>query len=170
MSMPRLMLWREKLAVRTGHFSVGGMSLRSSLTGMRPRMTHAGSAVIQTPDRSGLPLPSRGVGADRSTSPFAVRGAPGLGNLNHCAASVAEAASIPRVTARAISRVRGTCDVGVSDVMRPPLYHEGRAGRASLDTIPVIAERHGSQGVSCGAQWRSGRCKEMAMTMRSSVL
>src|SRR5687768_14532017 len=146
MSMPRLMLWREKLAVRTGHLSVGGMSLRRALTGMRPRMTHAGSAVIQTPDRSGLPLASRGVGAERTTSPFAVRGAPGLGNLNHCAASVPEAARIPSVTARAISRVRARCRAGVSDVMRPPLCHEGSAGHASLDTILVIAERHGSRG------------------------
>src|SRR5215207_6677023 len=139
MSMPKLMLWREKLAVRTGHLSVGGMSLRSSLTGIRPRMTQAGSAVIQTPDRSGLPLASRGVGAERSTSPPGVRGASGLGYLIHCADTVPEAVSIPNATARVINHVRGSCQVRSSQVIRAPLWHEDRAGRASLDTIPVIA-------------------------------
>jgi len=43
----------------------------------------AESAVIQTPDKSGLPFVSRGTGADRSTSPLGVRGAPGVGYLNH---------------------------------------------------------------------------------------
>ena len=54
MSMPMLMLCREKLASRTGHVRDGGMSLSSSLTGSVPRMTQAGSAVIHTPDRSGV--------------------------------------------------------------------------------------------------------------------
>jgi hypothetical protein len=79
MSMPMLMLWREKLAVRGGHCFDAGISFSSSLTGAVPRITHAGSAVIQTPDRSGLPFASLGAGADRSTAPAAVRGAPGLG-------------------------------------------------------------------------------------------
>ncbi len=83
MSMPMLMLCREKVAVRAGHVRDGGISFSSSLTGSVPRMTQAGSAVIHTPDRSGLPFASRGAAADRSTDPFAVRGARGLGNPNH---------------------------------------------------------------------------------------
>jgi hypothetical protein len=73
----------EKLAVRGGHFRVGGMSLTSSARGSTPRMTHAGSAVIHIPDKSGLPFVKRGVAADKSTAPLAVRGARGLGYLNH---------------------------------------------------------------------------------------
>src|SRR6188474_3324261 len=82
-SIPMLTLCLEKLAVRGGHVRVGGRSLTSSASGMTPRTMHAGSAVIHTPDKSGLPLVNRGVAADRSTSPLAVRGARGLGYVNH---------------------------------------------------------------------------------------
>src|SRR5687768_816721 len=85
MSMPMLMLWREKLAVRGGHFRDSGFIFSSSLIGAVPRMTQRGSPVIHTPDRSGLPFTRRGVGAVRSTSPVAVRGARGLGTVNHWA-------------------------------------------------------------------------------------
>src|SRR5688500_18866540 len=85
MSMPMLLLCREKLAVVGGHRRDGGSSLTSSLSVITPRMTHAGSPVIHTPERSGLPLANRGVAAERSTAPAAVRGAPGLGYLNHWA-------------------------------------------------------------------------------------
>src|SRR5687768_11469529 len=83
-SMPILTLCREKLAVVGGHVRVGGSSLTSSLSGSTPRMTQAGSPVIHTPERSGRPFGSRGVAAVRSTPPLAVRGARGLGYLNHC--------------------------------------------------------------------------------------
>jgi hypothetical protein len=46
-------------------------------------MTQSGSAVIHTPDKSGFPFASLGVAAVRSTSPLAVRGARGLGTVNH---------------------------------------------------------------------------------------
>ena len=62
-SIPMWVLCLEKLAVRGGHFRVGGMSLTSSASGSTPRMTHAGSAVIHTPDKSGLPFVKRGVAA-----------------------------------------------------------------------------------------------------------
>src|SRR3954451_49462 len=87
MSMPKLMLCREKLAWRTAHVSEGGISLRSSLTGAVPRITQAGSAVIHTPDRSGCPFVRRGEAADKSTLPLAVRGAREFGYVNHCASS-----------------------------------------------------------------------------------
>src|SRR5688572_3404800 len=83
--MPMLMLCREKVAVVGGHVRDRGSSLTSSLNGNTPRMTHAGSAVIHTPERSGRPFAIRGVAAARSTSPAAVLGARGLGYLNHCA-------------------------------------------------------------------------------------
>jgi hypothetical protein len=83
MSMPMLMLCREKLAVRGGHFRDTGFIFRSSLIGAVPRITQRGSAVIHTPDKSGLPFASRGAAADKSTSPLDVRGARGLGCLNH---------------------------------------------------------------------------------------
>src|SRR5687767_12577387 len=85
MSMPMLMLCREKVASRTGHVRDGGMSLSSSLTGSVPRMTQAGSAVIHTPDRSTFPFGNRGGAADRSRAPDDVRGARGVGYLNHWA-------------------------------------------------------------------------------------
>src|SRR5688572_20627441 len=89
--MPMLMLCREKVAVVGGHVRDRGSSLTSSLNGSTPRITHAGSAVIHTPERSGRPLASRGVAAARSTPPFAVRGARGLGYLNHCPLTDADA-------------------------------------------------------------------------------
>jgi hypothetical protein len=85
--MPMLILCLEKLAVRGGQRREGGMSFSSSLTGSVPRITQAGSAVIHTPDKSGLAFASRGAGADRSTPPLAVLGARGLGYVNHCAAN-----------------------------------------------------------------------------------
>src|SRR4026209_248950 len=85
MSMPMWMLWREKLAVRGGHFRDAGFIFRRSLIGAVPRMTQSGSAVIHTPDRSGFPFARRGAAAVRSTSPVAVRGARGLETLNHWA-------------------------------------------------------------------------------------
>src|SRR5687768_6106065 len=89
--MPMLMLCREKVAVVGGHVRERGSSLTSSLSASTPRMTHAGSAVIHTPERSRRPFASRGVAAARSTPPFAVRGARGLGYLNHCALTDADA-------------------------------------------------------------------------------
>ena len=60
------------------------IQLQQFADGAVPRMTQqAALAVIHTPDKSALPFASRGVAADRSTSPFAVRGARGLGCLNH---------------------------------------------------------------------------------------
>src|SRR5688572_30551215 len=105
MSIPMLMLWREKLAVRGGHCRDGGFNFSSSLMGAVPRMTQSGSAVIHTPDRSGLPFPNRGGAAARSTSPVAVRGARGLGTLNHCAPSEADAPATAMVIRIAFTRV-----------------------------------------------------------------
>src|SRR4030095_17238414 len=42
---------------------------------------------VQSPDKSGLPFAIRGVGADRSTFPSVVRGAPGVASFSHCAAT-----------------------------------------------------------------------------------
>src|SRR5689334_6016546 len=95
MSIPRLMLCREKVASRGGHLRDGGFIFSSSVIGAVPRITHRGSAVIHTPDRSGFPFVSRGAAAVRSTPPLAVRGARGLGYLNHCALSVPE---VPAMT------------------------------------------------------------------------
>src|SRR4029453_6758231 len=94
MSMPMLMLCREKVAVRGGHVREGGMSLSSSLTLAVPRITQAGSPVIHTPDKPALPFGGRGVAADRSTSPFDVRGARGLGCLNHLAVKRPDAPAV----------------------------------------------------------------------------
>src|SRR6187200_2206598 len=103
--MPMLMLCREKLAVRGGHCRDGGFNFRSSLIGAVPRMTHSGSAVIHTPDRSGFPFDSRGGGAAKSTSPVAVRGARGLGTLNHCAHTDPEAAAMTTISRIGITRL-----------------------------------------------------------------
>src|SRR5206468_306950 len=85
-STPILKPSRDIVGPRTGHFSEGGASWSSWLMLAGPRTRpQAESAVIQTPDKSGLPFVSRGTGADRSTSPPGVRGAPGVGYLNHCA-------------------------------------------------------------------------------------
>src|SRR5436190_6721641 len=45
------------------------------------------SGGFQTPDRSGLPSGSRGVGADRFGLPSAVRGTDDRGTFVHCAAA-----------------------------------------------------------------------------------
>src|SRR5687767_15667085 len=102
--MPMLMLCREKVAVVGGHVRDRGSSLTSSVNGSTPRMTHAGSAVIHTPERSGRPFASRGVAAARSTPPLAVRGAPGLGYLNHCPLTDADAPA-KRIIRTAASRL-----------------------------------------------------------------
>jgi hypothetical protein len=104
--MPMLILCREKLAVRAGHVRDRGISFSNSLTGAVPRITHAGSAVIHTPDKSGFPFASRGAGAARSTSPFAVRGARGLGYLNHCAAGDPDAAAMKTIASPTVARLR----------------------------------------------------------------
>src|SRR5262245_30736759 len=106
MSIPRLKLCREKLAVRGGHCFDAGMIFSSSLTGNVPRITHAGSAVIHTPERSAFPFASRGAAAVRSTSPFAARGARGLGYLNHCAPNDPEAPTMTMIASVDMSRVR----------------------------------------------------------------
>jgi hypothetical protein len=81
---------RDIVAPRTGHFFEGGESWRSWLTLTGPPTPQPGSAVIQTPEKSGFPSASRGVAADKSTAPLGVRGAPGLGYLYHCEPSSAD--------------------------------------------------------------------------------
>src|SRR5689334_3516081 len=84
-----------------GHFSEGGTSSTSLSRLVGPiTLPQVPSADIHTPDKSGLPFASRGVGPDRSTSPLAVRGAPGLGYWNHWAPAAAEA---PATTAASMS-------------------------------------------------------------------
>src|SRR6516165_10443332 len=90
---------RDMVAPRIGHFCEGGASCLSLLTSVGPPTPppQGGSPVIQTPDKSGLPFASRGVAADRSTSPFGVRGAPGVGYLYHCITTTNTSAAIDRV-------------------------------------------------------------------------
>src|SRR5688500_19322034 len=69
-------------------------------------MAQRGSPVIHTPDRSGRPFAKRGVAAVRSTSPVAVRGAPGLGYLNHCARRDAVETPMATIATIVITRLR----------------------------------------------------------------
>src|SRR5687768_10579958 len=116
--MPMWVLCLEKLAVRGGHFRVGGISLTSSARDSTPRMTQAGSAVIHTPDRSGLPFVKRGVAANKSTSPFAVRGARGLGCLNHWASTWRNGPAIAIISITTNTRLRMHRQAHVSICMR----------------------------------------------------
>src|SRR6476469_9947336 len=101
MSIPRLTLCREKLAVFGGHVRDGGSSLSRSATLAVPRITQAGSPVIHTPDKSGLPFAILGAGAARSISPPDVRGARGLGYANHCAPDSVAPAPTPTISSAA---------------------------------------------------------------------
>src|SRR5438093_13217672 len=106
-----LMPWRDIVGPRTAHFKPGGATLRRSLAlaGPPPR-PQAGSAVIQTPEKSGLPLASRGVAADKSTSPLAVRGAPGVGYFAHCAINRTAAAALSKCVIRRSRWANSTTD------------------------------------------------------------
>jgi hypothetical protein len=52
-----------------------------------PNRPVGGTRLSQTPEKSGLPLGSRGAGAFRSTCPSAVRGTSGRTNVGHWAVS-----------------------------------------------------------------------------------
>src|SRR5215468_10335219 len=61
-----------------------------------------GSAVVQIPERSGLPSANRGAGASIFTLPSAFRGTPTVGYFNHCENKCIDArcpVSITRATA-----------------------------------------------------------------------
>src|ERR1700681_2358010 len=53
-----------------------------------------GEILSHRPERSGLPSGARGAGATRFGLPSAVRGVPGVGWFNHCAASGALNATV----------------------------------------------------------------------------
>jgi hypothetical protein len=59
-----------------------------------PSVRRFGSAVIQIPEKSGLPSAIRGAGADMFTLPSAFRGIPGDGYLNHWAETEADARAL----------------------------------------------------------------------------
>src|SRR5688572_3571414 len=103
-------------------------------------MTHAGSAVIHTPDKSGFPFGSRGVAAARSTSPPAVRGAFGVGYLNHCAPSEPDAHVTAILTRTAITRMRLSGQLEAS-LFIWSLCDETGAHRISADAMPHIDKR-----------------------------
>ena len=80
-------IWRDALiAVGSPGFSSMGFATRG-LTGLpgldNPSVRRLGSAVIQMPEKSGLPSARRGAGADMFTLPSALRGTPAVGYLNH---------------------------------------------------------------------------------------
>src|SRR5688572_14504183 len=151
MSIPMLMLWREKLAVRGGHCRDGGFNFSSSLMGAVPRMTQSGSAVIHTPDRSGFPFARRGGAAARSTSPVAVRGARGLGTLNHWAPSDPDAPTMTTI-------IRIVCARS---------WMRGHAGWLCMyDSLEnrLLIERQSRTKVSCNV-YRPMRCQPSAGSM-----
>ena len=70
-----------------GNF-LGSFGAARSLGEDRPPPRRSkGSAVVQTPEKSGLPSASRGAGANIFTPPSGLRGTPLVGYSNHCAAS-----------------------------------------------------------------------------------
>src|SRR5262245_46799481 len=56
------------------------------------------SSLVQMPEKSGLPSAVRGAGADMSTLPSTLRGAPGCGWLIHWAANGVEASAAASMT------------------------------------------------------------------------
>ena len=69
-----------------------------------------GSAVVQIPEKSGLPSAIRGTGADMFTLPSAFRGAPGVDTFNHCAVNGIDVKGVPSMisaTAGVVGSVPG---------------------------------------------------------------
>src|SRR5205085_5166045 len=113
-----------------------------------PRMTHAGSAVIHTPDKSGFPFASRGAGADRSTSPAAVRGARGLGYLNHWAPDGTDAPTTIATSSAIRTRPSAPGRAMLSLVMRAILTRGDRPACIARDNIAYRRIRYAGEALA----------------------
>ena len=84
-----------------------------------------GSAVVQIPEKSGLPSAIRGGGADMFTLPSAVCGTPAVGYFNHCADKcVDETCAISVTKATAMNGLQRRLILDIARMIHQPMQSE----------------------------------------------